>query len=114
MKYSALPVLVVLVLVLVPAAVIAQFVHGYVYDATDSTGVNSARVEGSCTDDQGYFSTYTDTSGYYYVAEDTLLPAGMWVVIASHPLYFAQKKEVYLPRERYLNFYLAPRDTTKE
>lgn len=91
-----------------PASLEAQFVHGYVYDASDSTGIASAYVEGKYASGAGYFSAYTDTTGYYNV--DTILPSGWWTVTASHAQYFPQKKEAQLPKERYLNFYLVPRD----
>lgn len=113
MKYFGALGFAAILIVMVPICLDAQFVHGYVFDATDSTGIDSAHVEGACNDAQGHFMTCTDSVGSYYVAEDSMLPAGMWVVTASHPQYHAQKKEVHLPRKRCLNFYLAPRDTIK-
>lgn len=95
---------------LVPSVLEAQFVQGYVY-AADSIGMGipSAHVEGKYTGASGYFSTYTDSTGYYYVPSDSL-PSGIWTVVASHPNYYPQKKEKQLPYDGYLNFYLQPRE----
>ncbi|MGB7055947.1 MAG: carboxypeptidase-like regulatory domain-containing protein [bacterium] len=111
MKYLCLTAAITL-LCIVPGKLSAQFVHGHVHDTIDSTGIASAHVEGQCIDAQGYFSTYTDTTGYY-VVNDTL-SSGLWKVTAAHPQYNAQRQGAQLPSPRYLNFYLVPQDTKQK
>jgi hypothetical protein len=111
MKQSKiLVVATILSTLLVPSILEAQFVQGYVCVADSiGRGIASAHVEGKYTGAGGYFSTYTDSTGYYYVPNDSL-PSGIWTVVASHPNYYPQKKEKQLPYDGYLNFYLQPRE----
>ena len=86
------------------------FIQGYVFDATDSTAIDSAAVDGSCLDSQGEFHTTTNNLGYYCVI-DTMLPSGSWLVTASATGYQSQKREVRLPNPfTNVNFYLQPVD----
>lgn len=110
MKYLAFSLMAAFLLIaLTPKTLEAPFIHGYVYDASDSTGIESARVEGKCQEEIGHFITFTDSAGYYAV-NDTILPSGWWTVTASHRQYYSEKKEVRLPSIEYVNFYLQPRE----
>lgn len=87
-----------------------EFIKGYVYDASDSTAIILANVDGSCIDAVGEFHTTTDSSGYYCVIDSTL-PGGNWVVTASATGYNSQQRQVRLPNPfRNINFYLQPVD----
>jgi len=87
------------------------FIHGYVYNASDSTALAYADVDGRCVDVVGTFHTTTNAQGYYNVQQDTLnpYPGGNWRVTASKSGYQSQTKSVQLPNPfTNVNFYLMP------
>ena len=86
------------------------FIKGYVFDASDSSGIDSASVDGICIDVEGEFHTTTNALGYYCVIDSTL-PSGGWLVTASATGYQSQQREVRLPNPfTNVNFYLQPTD----
>lgn len=111
MKYLALSVIAIIMLMtLTPKTLKAPvFCHGYVKDATDSTAINSADVDGITFSKPGdQFHQTTNGQGYYCEPDTTLTP-GAWRVTASHPDYYPQSRNVTLPSQNHINFYLQPR-----
>jgi hypothetical protein len=98
-------------LVITSQPIIARtFIHGYVYDATDSTAIDSATVHGVCIDTEGEFWVATNQFGYYHVEEDSLLPKGSWSVTADAVGYAPQTRFEFLPEREHINFYLWPQN----
>lgn len=111
MKYLALPIIaIVMLMTLTPRVLKAPvFCHGYVRDATDSTAIDSASVDGiTFSKLGGEFHQTTNGVGYYCESDTTLTP-GLWRVTASHPNYYSQSQNVNLPTQNHVNFYLQPR-----